>query len=210
MPVDFKKKIIFFHITKCGGSTIEKRYEIDKAINFCSGNWNEYTYEGVRFAPQHLTPKALFHFAPKTYDFDSFCIIRHPYERLVSDYFFTTRDMPRRLRRVYRKFHNPEHLFKESRFRFWLKTEASRKNRDHYLDQWEYAKYASNVYRLHEMGKWISEVDAKLGLTHNTPIRSVNVGGNKTSEIVGNLSSESKELIRKIYSRDFDHLPFSE
>ena len=209
MPVDFNKEIIFFHITKCGGSTIEYRYGLDKTNNFYSSDWNEYTFGGVRFAPQHLTPKALFSIAPETYHFDSFCIIRHPYERLVSAYFFTTLAMPRRLKRVYRKFHNPQHSFSESRFRIWLKTEASRKNRDHYLDQWEYAKYANKVYKLNEMGEWIFEVDTKFGLTQSPPIRKVNVGSNRTSQIVENLSNENKALIRKIYSRDFDYLPFS-
>ena len=131
MPVHFEKKIVFFHVTKCGGTTIEVRYQINKANNFYSNNWNEYTFKGVQFAPQHLTPKALFEIAPKTADFDSFCIIRNPYERLVSSYFFTTSAKvpvifknwtipPRRLAKIYRKFHNPQHSFLESRFRFWL------------------------------------------------------------------------------------------
>ncbi len=94
----FKKKIIFVHIPRCGGTTIEKNLwqnEFNKSFDFDETDEkhllqgfidkyrNKYQFDGL----QHLT----FHNIKKIYpleakDFFKFSFVRNPYSRIASTY----------------------------------------------------------------------------------------------------------------------------
>ena len=94
----FKKKIIFIHIPRCGGTTIEKnlwKNEFDNDFNFDKSDEkhllqgfvdeyrNKYQFDGL----QHLTLHNIKKIYPKeSKDFFKFCFIRNPYSRIASTY----------------------------------------------------------------------------------------------------------------------------
>lgn len=85
MPISDEHSIIFLHIPKTGGSTIENLLDIREAgDNFFCG-----TYVTSDITPQHYPYKKLRSLVPpgKWDTYFKFTIVRNPWERLVSTYF---------------------------------------------------------------------------------------------------------------------------
>lgn len=82
MPLFIKNKYLFLHIPKTGGSSIEKEFKIrgDKPVFF-----SEITYLNGH-SPQHTTYNELKSWNLIPDDFTVFTVVRHPYERFVSEY----------------------------------------------------------------------------------------------------------------------------
>ena len=55
MPVHWESGTVFFHIPKCGGTSLEIMFSMMGEKSLWSENWKEYNFRGVDFAPQHLT-----------------------------------------------------------------------------------------------------------------------------------------------------------
>ena len=105
MPINYAHKVIFIHIPKCAGSTvedilktdiIETYYSIHKAKNtgiIVERNKfnNIFDYNNcVCKTPQHFTYRELKRSLPKSIfaNYYKFTIVRNPYSRIVSDYHF--------------------------------------------------------------------------------------------------------------------------
>ena len=89
MPISHKYKLIFIHIPKCAGISIWKCLDLtedeDNLISF------------TQPVLQHLLPKQLKgkYINTKTWDsYKKFTIIRNPYDRVVSDYFWMKEHAP--------------------------------------------------------------------------------------------------------------------
>jgi len=94
----FKKKIIFIHIPRCGGTSIEQNLwynEFNKNFSFNESNEknllqgfideykNKFQYDGL----QHLTLSNIKNIYPKeTRSFFKFTFIRNPFSRIASAY----------------------------------------------------------------------------------------------------------------------------
>lgn len=102
MPISHDKKLIFAHVPKCMGSSIEKALNIQELDLFYSqykckdslpGILNEFSgIEKIKVAattPQHLTLSQLRKVLPFYNDYTKFSVVRNPYDRLVSDYHYT-------------------------------------------------------------------------------------------------------------------------
>ncbi len=90
MPIfnlENKKKILFIHIPKTGGTSIECSFS-----NVCSSTLLYYDEGPIHFlkcSPQHLTLEDLKILGHDINSFDySFAIVRNPYKRLESEYFY--------------------------------------------------------------------------------------------------------------------------
>lgn len=106
MPVCYKHKLIFIHIPKCAGSTIEKILNLNNLENFYSvhktintgivveknkfNTLSEYYNCGYK-TPQHLTLRELKRVLPKIYfnSYKKFTVVRNPYSRFVSDFCYS-------------------------------------------------------------------------------------------------------------------------
>ena len=89
MPIHHKHKILFIHIPKTGGSSIEEFFGMTETENLCYGN-EIGKIGGVMFALQHLTASLLQQLDFMSMHFDiyfKFAFVRNPYERVLSEYF---------------------------------------------------------------------------------------------------------------------------
>lgn len=199
MPIHQEAKVAFIHIPKCAGSSIEKRYDLRRKDRFFSADKHAYQFDNVTYAPQHLTPSYLSKIVPDWESYRSFCFIRHPYDKLVSEYFWLHEDG------VFGAPHKPR--WSERKFRKWLIEDASKKNMDHLLTQWSYAKECNHVFKLSEIDLVIPKIDAWFG--HFPTTKLTHDKKNNRSKIARlMLGKKSKNLIYAIYREDFLHLPF--
>lgn len=203
MPLCHKTKQAFIHIPKCGGTTIEKRYGLDKPKNFYSTNPSHYVYSGVHYAPQHLTPELLSQKVEDWQSFNTFCFVRNPYEKMVSEYFYIHKHFENELIRE----------FKNKEFQRWIHQEGAPPKRDHMLSQWSYAKDCRHVFALSNINQEIPKIDRWFGAQssaaqkHNiSPTYKYFFKMRKVREIAKYLTPTSRRLIRDIYHDDFKHL----
>ena len=90
MPINKKYKILFIHIPKTAGSSIEIFFEMQRKEWFYQGS-PAYSINTVKYAPQHFTAEIM---KEKFKQFDmyfKFAFVRNPYDRLLSEYYFMHR-----------------------------------------------------------------------------------------------------------------------
>lgn len=83
MPVNLDYKIFFIHIPKCGGSSIEKLFNMDGQACMI--------FKESPIVLQHFTPQQVIGYLGPIHEylkFYKFTVIRNPYERVVSDFFW--------------------------------------------------------------------------------------------------------------------------
>jgi len=78
------KKVLFIHIPKTGGTSIEKWLSKDiDHIEF----YSKYPTVNMKVTPQHLAKKDLIAFIGNHFDYE-FSIVRDPYQRIESEFFY--------------------------------------------------------------------------------------------------------------------------
>lgn len=83
MPLITSKKILFLHIPKTGGTTIEAALDMHKPECFFYLNW----YKNYRVCPQHLYYSELAREVEGLSEYTTFTIVRNPFDRLVSEFY---------------------------------------------------------------------------------------------------------------------------
>ncbi len=197
--------IEFIHIPKNAGTTIEN---IANDVNI---KWG-------RFKPEHKEYNSMnneindkcsyWHIPPKDFDNNSiydvnetFCVLRNPYDRIVSEYKYRNKN----------EEHTPEKM------NSWIKEHLIPENYQHgglnchFLPQSDFIYDAQNNVTCDnildfdnlssEFNKLteLHDIDLKLnnGIKHNKTMKSVTVS---------DIDDDVKDLIRNIYKRDFDEL----
>jgi len=184
------KSILFLHVPKTGGSSIEHHLQ---SIGHVWLNATDTRFRGLKCSPQHLHASAIQSLLPQV-SFDwAFMVVRHPVDRLVSQYKYQTR-----------KPRWPSSLMS---FSVWLRYVLARRRlnsyyRDnHFRPQHEFEGFSAEVFRLEEgIGKCIERIDQKLGLATN----GTSVVWEKRSRPVNVVvSPEDRKLILDVYRTDF-------
>jgi len=198
MPVDVDRKIAFIHIPKVAGTSIEYRYNLRRKECFFQKKRDAFEFDGITFAPQHLRPNDLAQLIPDFNEYRTFCVIRHPYEKLISEYYWLHLDL-------YKK---PIKYWNQRRFRKWLIEEASKKNMDHVLPQSSYAKQCKHIFLLDNLQEHIEEIDYWFGMESSVILRH-DKRGSGTKKKAAQLNRRSRDLIFALYREDFETLGFS-
>lgn len=93
MPISYNKELTFIHIPKCAGSTIEKIIGGTGEEQF---NSQKHVHElhpsfKIQKTPQHLTAFELLNIKPDAPEM--FAIVRNPFDRLISEYFYVLNEV---------------------------------------------------------------------------------------------------------------------
>ena len=185
MPVFRSSKLFFYHIPKTGGSLIESAFFLRSSDCLHSPDYNFLIYQGIAYAAQHMTPEVIQKFYPEFSDFESFCVVRDPIERLLSGYLWLMRDF-------YRK---PVRRFREAKFERWYHEEYKLMNRDHFLPQFVWADRSDYVFRIEDMDKIIDWLAQRLGIPAQVDVRMAKRSQIKSQQLVAQLSPPLKKRL---------------
>ena len=105
MPISFDKELVFVHIPKCAGSSIEEALNIDYDTGLRSADGircsqlqisniddlqNVERIYTKNTSPQHLPASVLKKIIPHIFEeYTKFAVVRNPYDRIVSEYLYT-------------------------------------------------------------------------------------------------------------------------
>ena len=87
MFVNYTNKHLFIHIPKTGGTSIHKCY-IDKYEDTFVNSTKKWSENNIEKINGHIFMKELLKIENFT-DFNSFAVVRNPYELVISHYFFS-------------------------------------------------------------------------------------------------------------------------
>lgn len=166
-------KLIFIHIPKCAGSSIEKLFDVGYSTKGADVD-SLYGWDTERkLHLQHATPIRLVELGLiSKAEWDSyytFTIIRNPWERAVSDYFWIMHDCS--IRGSFKQY-----LEKKGPFEVIIEGENSENSRsDHWASQSTFLKTNNlkgydKIIRLEELNDVLPEILNKIGLNaHEIP-----------------------------------------
>jgi hypothetical protein len=218
MPISHKHKIIFIHIPKNGGSSIDRLLEVNRSrpeTLFATKRMLEGGIEEV----SHLSMLQLKRFIkknhpkyyPKLDEYYSFAVVRNPWDRMVSEYFHLMRHFSDTAHPVFGKM-------KKLTFENWIILLEKVFNKipnlvhprafygSHFRQQVDFvydenSLLVDDLYRFENYAKNWEEINSKLRL--NTPILHLNKNTNrKNRDYRIYYSEKTKKIIERLYSRD--------
>ena len=151
MPYNDKKKIIFLHIPKTGGTTIERLFNINL---FHSSRSDE------RPSLQHLTCNMLCEKMGKSkYDsYYKFTFIRNPWARILSTYFWRQTLPKKRPILPFNDFINVVSDTVENNSYY------EQEFGDHFIPQIEYTTGVDDIYKYENFSSEINTISSKLNI----------------------------------------------
>lgn len=192
-----QNKLIFVHIPKTGGTSVEEHLKLSH-INTGLGLIRNFDEQNM---------KALHHFTWLDYQkflgqdvfhkYTTFSIVRNPVERCISEYYWTPLDFGYKNGRLFDDFlSNVERIVKEKRFYDSL-------YHDHFQTQTSYVMDKNNKLMVDKLFRFedFEEVERFLSKYCDSKLSKVN----KRSENVEKIkpSKEQIQRIEKIYHIDF-------
>jgi len=185
------KRILFIHIPKTGGTSIETWLESLGVMNF----YAPLTPDGFRSSPQHFRMADFNLLFGEDYQWDyAFTIVRNPYEKLRSEYF-------------YRATNQKRHSYSE-----WIRrllTQYIKNNfvlDNHLRPQNHFIESNLDVFKFEDgMDNIIAEIAPKIGVDKPAVVPKENVSVKQETK----LSNETLNLINRIYKNDFDQLGYT-
>lgn len=196
MPICRERNFAFIHIPKTGGTSIEMLLEVNYPDNLYGPEETEY--DGVSFALQHLTPDLLRQLVPDLDDMMKFCFTRHPYQKAVSEFFWLQDD-----------FKHGRIEYSHEKLRIWIRDELSKKDCDHKIDQWDYAKDCDYVFKYVDFADAPSllrsigiEVDMGVELPHAL------MPSYDSDKVASEMPEDICRMIDELYPNDFENLGY--
>lgn len=100
MPVNHNQRLLFIHIPKAGGTSIESFFGMTEPTHLAFYRWDLHHEDFLKehghlidphkmmFEPQHYPLHILKRFIPEYSSYFSFSFTRHPYTKLLSEYYW--------------------------------------------------------------------------------------------------------------------------
>jgi len=182
------KLILFIHVPKTGGSSIEKHLERHSPLSF-------YGQIGPPIIPcssRHFHGELLTDLFPDTVFDWSFMMVRHPLKRILSQYRYQTR--------------KPSPVWNQVSFSIWLRYILHRQRinpyyRDnHFRPQHEFEAFGAEVFRLEDgLAAPLGRLNALTGVDETDDV----IWANQTAQKDVKITTEDRALIFKTYKEDF-------
>ena len=195
-PVFDKKKIIFVHIPKNGGTSIAAYLSGDPTLTYAHWRLVDYYADSPERA-------ASYH---------KFCVVRNPWDRMVSAFYYL-KNQPKAVTRK-------SVVFAESQVVPWSFTEFVRRlQKEHFLmswlhfrPQWEYVVYngvngMDSVLRFEELDEDFCNLGDRLGLWNGAPPH-LN-GSRRKPRYHDYYDEKTKDIVAKLYADDIAAFGYS-
>jgi hypothetical protein len=197
MPIfkDRSKEILFIHIPKTGGTTIER---------WLGASMNMYFHtvgkpSAMKITPQHMTIEdMILLFGGYQWDY-SFAIVRDPYERIISEYFYRTQMAV-------------ELYGERPNFSRWVIENLNqyRKNTfvldNHLRPQYHFVNDKVEIYRFESgLDQIVKKLSSEIGTQPPSKLSRHNASERK--EVI--FSNEALEAVNEIYKNDFDYFGYA-
>ncbi|MFD0762125.1 sulfotransferase family 2 domain-containing protein [Lutibacter aestuarii] len=205
--IDHRNKVIFIHIPKNAGTSIERTvfnnfdFNLKYSKEYLFGFDNEL---GINL--QHLTLNQMirFKFITKELlsDYNSFAVVRNPFSRAISGYIWLMKDL--QINDTFTNF-----LLRKGEFTPLKLKKTLRYVEDHFYTQSHFIKLKDeikikNILRFETLEKDIKEYNSNYQLKHHFK-------KNKKAKIklVKFFTNRNIKLINEIYKEDFENFNYS-
>lgn len=202
------KIVLFVHIPKTGGSTIEAW------LNDLGPRALKYPgkYEGLLVAPQHFHADLLEKIIPNDFYEDAFCIVRDPFERLMSEYRWVFRRKMPLSKRLWLQSAKSHEVDLSWHFAKWVRKQLSRTDKDpltrdnHIRPQSDFLGVEKcRVYRFED---GFDTIMADLAKRWNVPGPGHVPHENATNKRPLQVGDKTRKLIDTFYAQDFERLGY--
>lgn len=192
MVVCYKKKCIFVHIPKTAGTSIEQ-FLRDRGKNHLD-------FFGVHNnrSLQHLTAIELKKIVPIYNTLYKFSMVRNPYDRLLSEYYWTN------IPNMGHKYGKTKDQFLQKVINIVINNKYfEHRDNDHFIPQYNFVfnnneLIVDEVFQYEKLKDATNYLKKKLGININFPYL------NKTSATKKDQwTDKQKEIIYKLYNKDF-------
>ena len=190
MPYLKEHNLIFIHIPKTGGTSIEKAFGIYRKWDYSKLiHTKESVKNGITTAPQHWTPDLIEQYLGREVYNNStkFTIVRNPYTRVLSEYFYR-----------HKSAGTMDHFHK------WFPKYYSNIDHDHKLPQYLYTNttvdYIAKTESLQEdFISFVSHFNIKV----NPLLEHKNKTKFNKQQLVNQIDSSIIDKINLLYEKDF-------
>lgn len=186
MPYCDEKEVIFLHVPKTGGTTIKRLFDIPLLHD---------SNPAVTPSPQHLTCARLRErLGNKKYDsYYKFAIVRNPWSRILSSYFWRqTLPKKRKILPFASFIESARHAVINGQF-------YEQEFGDHFIPQVEYTSDVNDVFRFESFASSVKIIASKL----NTPVEKIPPKKPKHYDQYWNyFDSHTRDMVAEIYSDD--------
>ena len=202
MPISHKHKAIFVHIPKTAGTSIERALEIRALDKEAYRHRDEFMIDGVKYALQHYTAEMLMQeeaIRPRWKSYYKFAFVRHPYSRVLSEYFWVKGKKDQELE------------FDHQDFKDHLKSYHANMNTDHKLSQTQYLYSSSGTLLVDRVFKFEQIKASFRVLSNRLKLKSKLEHAQKSSNLTSytsKLDGDDKDFIYELYKDDFENFNY--
>ncbi|MCG2432091.1 sulfotransferase family 2 domain-containing protein [Aequorivita xiaoshiensis] len=211
--INHKHKVIFIHIPKCAGSSIETAFGIDVNNNDCDKN-NIFGWDDTnKIYLQHATPQELIDFniisREHWSEYYKFIVVRNTWDKVMSDFFWFKET---------KKFKGllEDYLYAKNDFSRFMKKGENTYRGDHLTPQIDYMyldgkliNYNKIIYfDKRNLDSELSELSKDLNLPDNFFQTKVQVGKKFKHHYSKFYTNKNKDLVFQKYKKDINYFNF--
>jgi len=218
MPFDQQNKILFVHIPKTGGTSIEHFFNLCHPEKFWFKHWDRdhlkflakhehlTNSKKILYEPQHYTLDILKELLEDYGDYFKFTFVRNPYTKLLSEYFWQKNAILK-----YPSEFNPRDFHK------WCELFLSDLNSSHKEPQVNYIDETIDFVGRYEylQNDFMDLIEILINRSNNSfknknlKLPVINSTGLQKDKLINLLLRETKDLIVSTYKDDFFVLNYS-